>query len=293
MNAINQLYGANARFDNTRPLTEDELRQRAPSIFALDAHESRSNRYRPIPTIEILRGLAKEGFLPVGAKQSTVRTPGREGHCKHLVRLRRVDDAAKYRVGDVVCEQLLRNANDGSSSYDLLSGLFRIRCMNSLVAMQEQIETIKVRHSGDVRAKVIEGTYKVLNASHLALTAPQEWAAMKLNRDEAVAFAEAAHMLRFGEPEDGEQPHAIQPVALLAPRREDDQAPDLWTNFNVIQENCIRGGLVGHAPDVNGVMRKRTMGAINSVDGDVKLNRALWTLAAKMAELKGGSKVAA
>ena len=59
-----------ARFDNARAMREDEMFKTAPSVFALTAHESRSHRFQPIPTIEILRALTKEGFVPVGAKQS-------------------------------------------------------------------------------------------------------------------------------------------------------------------------------------------------------------------------------
>lgn len=64
------IYTHTARFDTARALTEDEMRKAAPSIFATAAHESRSERFQPIPTIEILRGLMAEGFMPVGAKQS-------------------------------------------------------------------------------------------------------------------------------------------------------------------------------------------------------------------------------
>jgi hypothetical protein len=46
-----------ARFDDSaRALTEDEMRRAAPSIFAARPHASRSQRFRAIPTIEVLRG---------------------------------------------------------------------------------------------------------------------------------------------------------------------------------------------------------------------------------------------
>ena len=127
------VYTETARFDTGRALTETEMRRLAPSIFAMSAHESRSERFKPIPTIEVLRGLAAEGFVVVGAKQSASRTKGKADFTKHLIRLRRVDDGETYRVGDTVCEILLKNANDGTSAYELLAGLFRVRCLNSLV----------------------------------------------------------------------------------------------------------------------------------------------------------------
>src|SRR6187431_2753685 len=67
--AMNMIYTPTARFDTGRALTESELFKLAPSVFATTAHESRSERFAPIPTIEIVRGLAKEGFGVVGAKQ--------------------------------------------------------------------------------------------------------------------------------------------------------------------------------------------------------------------------------
>ena len=46
------------------PLSEDQLRAAAPSIFAEGKHASRSERYTYIPTIDVLRGRRKEGFEP-------------------------------------------------------------------------------------------------------------------------------------------------------------------------------------------------------------------------------------
>jgi hypothetical protein len=120
------IYTDTARFDTGRAMTETEMRRVAPSIFATTAHESRSERFQPIPTIDVLRGLMKEGFVPVGAKQSSTRTEGKADFTKHLIRLRHVDDGKVYRVGDTVCEILLKNANDGTSAYELLAGLFRL-----------------------------------------------------------------------------------------------------------------------------------------------------------------------
>ncbi|MDR0253899.1 MAG: DUF945 domain-containing protein [Brucellaceae bacterium] len=166
------IYTDTARFDTGRTLTEDEMLKVAPSIFAVTAHESRSDRFQPIPTIELLRALTKEGFVPVGAKQSRTGIEGKAEFTKHLIRLRRIDDGKSYSVGDNVCQILLKNANDGTSAYELMAGLFRIRCLNSLVAQVGTLEAIKVRHSGDVAGRVIEGTYTVLNEAVRAVSNP-------------------------------------------------------------------------------------------------------------------------
>jgi hypothetical protein len=282
------IYTPTARFDTGRALTEDELYKVAPSVFATTAHVSRSDRFAPIPTIEIVRGLAKEGFGVVGAKQSLTRVEGKAPFTKHLLRIRKSEADANYRVGDTVAEMLLKNANDGTSVYDLFAGLFRIACLNSMVAQIGTIDTVKVRHTGkDIVGKVIEGTYRVVESAKLALAAPREWSQIRLDRDEALAMAEAARMIRFGDAE-GNLDTPITAAQLLTARRLDDVARDnVWTNFNVLQENVIRGGLHGVQINANNQARNMTTRPVKGIDQDVRLNRALWTLANRMAELKG------
>lgn len=293
MNYFNRtIYTNTASFGGqARALTEAELFKLAPSIFAVDKHESRSDRFQTIPTWEVVQGLTKEGFSVVGARQASTRDPGKAPFTKHLLRLRNLDDSKNLKVNDSVFEVLLKNANDGTSAYDLMGGLFRIVCANSLVAPTSTVDSVRVRHSGDVGHKVIEGTYRVLENAEAMAKGPQDWAALKLSRDEAQAFATAAHLLRFGEAEEGEQAHFVTPQQLLAPRRRDDMvANDLWTTFNVVQENAIRGGIRGYRQDPEtGNMRRASTREVKGIDQDVKLNRALWLLGEQMAKFKAAA----
>jgi hypothetical protein len=286
MDMSRALYASTARFDGTaRALTEDEMRTLAPSIFATTAHTSRSERFRPIPTIDVVRGLQREGFQPVAVKQCGSRDLDRRDFTKHMIRLRRLDDVAKYTTGDTVAEVILKNANDGTAAYDLLAGLFKILCLNSLVAQTDAMESLRVKHTGDVEHRVIEGTYRVLDTAVAALEAPREWSTIMLDRDEQHAFAEAAHVVRFADAE-GKVETPVKPQQLLIARRTADQQPNLWNTFNVIQENTIKGGLTAMGVDANNRPRRSTTRAVNGIDQDVKLNKALFTLATKMAELK-------
>jgi Domain of unknown function (DUF932) len=69
------------------PLTEDQMRAAAPSVFAEGKHQSRSERYTYIPTIEVLRGLRKEGFEPFMVAQSASRIEGKAEFTKHMIRI--------------------------------------------------------------------------------------------------------------------------------------------------------------------------------------------------------------
>jgi hypothetical protein len=59
---------------------------------------------------------------------------------------------------------------------------------------------------------------------------------------------------------------------LLDPRRVQDTGGDLWTTFNVIQENTIQGGF-------KGVNQKMTTQKLKSIDKLQKVNMALWSQA--------------
>ena len=279
------IYTPTARFDTGRPLSEVELRKLAPSIFAVNAHESRSEKFQPICTYDVVRALENEGFGVVGAMQSNTRVEGKAPYTKHALRIRSFKGDHKYAVGQTVFEMKLVNANDGTSPYNLLAALWRIQCMNSLVAMSQELDTVKIRHTGrDIIDRVIEGTYSVLDHAELALAAPQDWSQIELNRDARHALAKAAHVVRFADAE-GNLNTPIEAEQLLTRRRVADTGNDLWTVFNVVQENAIRGGLVNCGPNDRGRLRRTTTRAIKGIDQDIRVNKALFVLGQEMASI--------
>lgn len=270
------------------PLSESSLKQLVPSIFATEPHASRSVKFKAIPTIEILRDLKKEGFEVFRAAQSSSRDVTRREFTRHLLRLRHIEaETSKYVVGDNIMEIVLRNANDGTSAYDLFSGIFRVACLNGLISMTTVADVLKVRHNArDVAKDVIDGTYRVLKSSETALEAPRNWSRLDLTEEQRLEFGERARMIRFGEP-DGSITSPFTAEDLLAPRRSADDKIDLWTVFNVTQENALKGGLSAMRPArlhggrrVFEARRVQTR-EIKSVDQDVKFNTALWALGAE------------
>ncbi|MGG5810538.1 hypothetical protein [Falsiroseomonas sp. CW058] len=53
-----------------------------------------------------------------------------------------------------------------------------------------------------------------------------------------------------------------------------------------MQENAIRGGLTAWGRDAQNRARRVTSREVTGIGGDVRRNRALWTLTERMAELK-------
>jgi hypothetical protein len=106
-----------------QPLSEDQMRAAAPSIFAEGKHASRSERYTYIPTIDVLRGLRKEGFEPFMVAQGASRVEGKAEFTKHMIRMRH---AGQVQTRPEANEIILINSHDGASSYQMLAGMFRL-----------------------------------------------------------------------------------------------------------------------------------------------------------------------
>lgn len=258
-------------------LTDDRLRALVPSAFAESAHDSRSERYAYIPTFKVIDALRREGFMPTQAGQSASRL-GRSLHTKHMIKFSRLGEGGSIRVGDTVPQVALVNSHDGSSAYSLIAGLYRLICSNGLMVADSTVESIRVPHTGDIVNRVIEGSYTVIEGAGKAAEVSDTWRAIALTDAEASTYARAAALLRW----DGDKAPPIDTDKLLAIKRREDQGTDLWTTFNRVQEHLVRGGQRGR--DAN--LRRFTVRAVNGIDGNVKLNRALWTLTTEMAALK-------
>ena len=276
---------SNGGFATGEALSDEQLKAAVPSIFATEAHESRSTRFVPVPTIEVLDGLRKEGFDPFFAQQARTRIEGKAAFTKHMMRLRH--RSITNAEGEAF-EIILVNANDGTSSYQMIPGYFRFVCANGLM-VGDTFNEVKVRHSGNAIHEVIEGAYTVLDDAEEITEQVQSFKAVTVSDFERVILAEAAHQLRFPDAhkEEGKQA-PVSVDQMLSTRRRDDRASDLWTAFNVVQENTIKGGLSGRIRTAEGRVRRQRTRAVGGIDQNKALNRALWTLTERMAELKAG-----
>lgn len=266
------------------PLTLDQIRNATPSVFAEQKHESRSARYSYIPTSEILTKLQREGFEPFAAFQGGSRDEEKKGFTKHLIRLRHMGDAAAPAGADqTVSEIVLMNSHDGTSSYRMMGGQFRMVCANGLITSDGLIQEVRVKHTGDVVSDVIDGCIQILGSTPAIRESIEEMRALSLSAEEETIFARAALMVRYDDP-------ALSPVTVpqvLSANRREDTGADLWSSLNRVQENLIRGGLSYVQRDDRGrrIARRQTR-PINGIDQNTAVNRALWQLAEEMKALK-------
>lgn len=270
-------FGRNSsQISGREALDNEALYRHVPSIFAREAHDSRSERYVYVPTIDIVEGLRREGWFPFFAVQSVPRDGSRHGHAKHMLRLRREDGIGKAEAAEVI----IVNSHDGTSSYQMFAGMLRFVCTNSLVA-GDRFEEVRVPHKGNIQHDIIEGVFTVAEDFPRLIDASETMKEITLSADERRVLAEASLVARYGEDES-----PIRPEQIMQARRSEDKPQSLWMTYNIIQENMIKGGLHGQKRNAEGRIRRSQTRAINGIDQNVGLNRALWTLAEGMQRLK-------
>lgn len=269
---------------NVNGLSNDDIIRFCPSVFAAAAHESRSSRYTPIPTTMVLDGLADAGFIPTTAMQSKSRVEGKSDFTKHLLRLRRIDDlgASKPDVHEVV----LVNSHDGTSSYVLYAGIFRLVCTNGMI-IGDIDSSMRVQHKGDIVQQVVDSTLQLVEDSEQVMETVEEMKQIQLSRPEQLLLSEFAMHGRFNLDDEQEDTKEVpyQPSDFLRIHRNEDVHNDLYTTTNVIQENLLRGGISRR--DHKG--KRHTTRAIHGIDQSVKTNKLLWQFSQRMMELKNKS----
>lgn len=262
-----------------KELTQEHIKRVAPSVYAENAASHTSDAYLYIPTSRIVDGLIKADFIPVAAKQV-----GKGEHGKHCLHFGHKSLTNRLTSGAELPLIRVQNSHDAKSSFQIDTGMFRLICSNGLVAPATQFNSARIRHSKSMAQEVIDASYRVLGSFESQMRDVEAMKSIDLNRDEQLLLADSAKRIVFDqeviEQNDGKVDLNSK---LLFIRRREDQTPDLWTVFNRIQENSIKGGL--RVMTKSG--RYQRMREVGSIDREKQINVELMLLAQKMAELKG------
>ncbi len=259
---------------NLNGLSNDQLMQTCPSIFAPtpwggdDTHKGMSSKYDFIPTIQVVEKMRSEGLIPIKAMQAKTRIEGKGEFTRHIIRFRspRMD----WKLNDSIPEIVLVNSHDGSSSYQVAAGIFRLVCLNGMVVKSHDFGSYTTRHQGNVLDGVLEATYKILEDVPLLEDRVAEYQALTLTPDQQKTYTEAAIGLRWDKDSLGHFP--CDPSQLLRVRRMEDRGDSLWLTYQRVQENLIKGGI--RPSSHHGRKTRKVVSPLS----DYKLNRDLWEL---------------
>jgi hypothetical protein len=230
-----------------------------------------TDKYMFLDTRRVIDDMADLGFMVAATRWPKSRT--KDGPFGlHEVDFRRPDAPT---IGDSVPRILFHNSYDGSRKAQFSYGIFRLVCDNGLVVGNAQ--TFKFLHLGDYLDDLLNQIRAMAETQGQVFDRINDFQSITLDPDQYYHMAEEAALLRFPDPETRPE---IDPKNLLQVRRDADLGKDLWTRFNVVQENLLRGGV----PIVNQKGQARLAPPVGNIERSNELNRGLWDLAERYAE---------
>ena len=253
-------------------LTLEQMRVKAPAIFAENPYVGVSEKYNFVKTIKVIEDLEPLGWVVHDVMQQGLRKAERDGFQKHLVTLRRADQAGrKLELDELVPELLVDNSHDATSALHFNAAINRCWCANQCTVAESVFPGASIRHIGYDSGQLEKVITDFAKGLPKILDVVAEYQTIELTRINQLDFAASAMELRWGD----KMPR-LKPADFLIAKRKEDQGNDLWRVFNRVQEHIFKGGVRGRS--ING-KRRYTNRKIKAVDAFVGLNKKLWELA--------------
>lgn len=254
-------------------MEKEALRAKIPSIFAKNPHARASKRYSFVDSEEVIDTLLNNGFGIVRANGVNVRKVDNIEHCRHVIAFRpnnynelKIEDPRKVGT-PMFPEVILSNSSDCKSMIELNMGIYTLVCSNGLVTGRA-FGGFRAKHTNiDMQAfkKYLEGFYTM---SENLVETIKRWQSIQMTEMQRLELASTGAVIRWSE----EKAANIPPANLLAYHRAADVGTDLWTTFNVVQENLMKGGFA-----TNG--KHKTARKIESAIKEWDVNQQLWDVA--------------
>jgi len=266
------------------PISDRQLKEFAPTIFAKGGMPGVSEKYGFVNTKTVIDAMRDTGFDIVEVRQSQRRDLERMPFTKHMLKFRPTGLIGKVKRGDVVPQVMMLNSHDRSSGFHLYAAMYRLICDNGMIVSDgAEVTPIKVHHTIRMVENVVDRSLELIKCIDGVYRLRGDMLKTELTPKTALAFAKQAVTFR--------PPRAaiLAPETLLVPRRKEDDKFDLWHVFNRIQENMLRGGNETTAEDGRVVMTR----GIGRIERDVEVNTKLWSLAVQtIAKAQASSKKA-
>lgn len=230
-------------------LTEDEIRQRCPLVFATSpTNDKVSEKYTVANTYTVIQDMEKLGWKVVRAAQrrATKKSSGRFSY--HMVALQNPDIKITKQVdgGEEIVECfpqiILTNSHDGLSCFQFRVGLYRCICSNGLVISDAELSEFKIRHIYYSFENLRAVVGRILEALPSKVERMSQMSNVLLSEDQKLDFAKKALSIRKGVKEEELQADEETYKDLLTPVRKEDEGSSLWNVYNVLQEKIVKGG---------------------------------------------------
>lgn len=233
-----------------------------------------TEKYTFLDTRKVVQDMADLGYAVTGVRRPAHRTPS-GAYGLHEVEFREPKYIGKSI--DQAPRVLFINSYDGSRKAQLVGGIIRFACLNGLI-LGDLDGNEKFLHVGDFEQDLLDHMAKIAKSQEEAFTKIEHYRSTPIDDQLAIEMAREMAELRFGE----DLP-TLDFRNLLQPRRAEDLGTDLYTRWNVAQENLAKGGV----PVIGKDGQPRLTAPVNSIIRSNDLNREWWNILEAEAELVG------
>jgi len=260
-------------------MSEADILSRAPAAFSVTKADHLTDRYQSLQTSSLLPILADYGYFPVQAAQTRPRKMSdvlkAAEHRHHIISFARAEDLQRPDRPEVT----LFNSHNGSGAVRLFAGIYRMICSNGIV-VGNGVEA-RIYHNKAAMMGVEDMLRKVVANVPEVLATMERMKGITLSYEQARQMAENAVALRWNRYDGSDKKGAFYNnetiLDALSAKRVEDCGFNLYTVFNLVQENVMRGNLSVKSVSESapaGIMRKAR--PVNSVKAHTDLNAKLW-----------------
>jgi hypothetical protein len=240
------------------------------SICLNQVNHRGSEKFGFISSSNLVTQLEAQGLKLADVVESKIRKDKekRLGYQKHVMRF---NTGLTNAHGNL--QVLAINSHEGSSALTFRMGFFRLVCSNGLIIGNDLIPQIKVRHTQNGLLKLNDSVEELMQWQRVAMDNIDKMSNKKLSSEEFESLVMNSAKIRMGDK------FSDKIAPLFEVKRYQDQSKDLFTVFNVIQENVMRTGFYALNKDTNTATKIR---AIKGVNASLELNTALYNEAMKL-----------
>lgn len=248
------------------------------SYLQTERHANVSSRFNTVQAASVGDAMTSNGLNIVSLST---------GRAKHEDKIDFQRTLSRYRgpqIADGVFLDVIYDSKHMGRGVDrILLGVYRLICTNGLFVGMNFFRH-EIRHSGNTYDNLNLGIQAALGMQHKLASTIERMQGVKLTIEQRNTFALDAVKLLTPD-------NALQVKhRLLTPKRDADQSDDLWTVYNVIQENAMLGGNVGYTLAGNDAtsgasnIRAMTSRRIKPNSGkDASFNQSLFSIAERLA----------
>lgn len=230
------------------------------------AHPKMSPKYKTVQTNLIAKKFKDLGFVVDEVLQRKTRK-GSSGYAKHMVRLSHPTLLASSHK-DLKLQLIITNSFDGSASFGMKLGFFRFVCANGMI-VGDTMQSFSHKHNGNILEEIDLSIERIVAQAKSLSNLLDKMKSTNLSTAQIIDFEKKAMKLRGDKLEN----------VSYAIRRSVDSSNDIYTVYNRIQEDLIRGGV----ESVNSAGRTRMLREVKGIDKIKQLNEKLFDLAASYA----------